>query len=85
MKKWLDKLVYVTWVDSSGVSGWRSKEWYKNFATNHDLMCETVGWVVQESADRIATSSTRSLGTDEVNGNEIIPRSAILEVVEIKG
>ncbi len=84
MAKWLDKLVWVSWIDSSGISGWRDKEWLQKFAANHNLECETVGWVVQESADRMTLSSTLSKATDEVNGNEIIPRCSILEVVEMK-
>lgn len=84
-KRYLDRLVWVDWLDSSGTSAWRELKSYQEFAKGHNLSCESVGWVIQESADRVTISSTRSKGTDEVNGNQIIPRCAIVEIVEISG
>lgn len=80
------KPVYVKWIDSNiGIGGWSNKEEYAKHAEVCDLNCETLGWIIQESKDRITVASSLTNGTNEINGRMIIPKCAILELIPISG
>ena len=50
------RLVYVEWIDSSELYGWTSP----TRMLDENLMCFSVGWLVEESDDRIVLGSSIS-------------------------
>lgn len=47
-------LVRITWVDSTGPRMWTR---LNDVLENHDMTVESVGWLVQDDADRIAIAA----------------------------
>ena len=83
--KELIRLVWVKWVDSSSDSRWSSIEDQEHDAANRDMTCESVGWVVHDDKHRIMLAQSKSSGFDQVDNTILIPKIAIVGVMEIVG
>ena len=71
------KLVRVIWLDAMAIA-----EWTKVGAVVEPQRCESVGFLVQEANDHVTVACT--VGGDEFNAAQQIPRPMIESMVEIK-
>ena len=78
------RLVYVEWVDSSELYGWTKPA----NMLDESLMCYSVGWLMEESHDRIVLCSSISLVVDKDDprgsGTIGIPKVAIKKMRTVK-
>lgn len=78
------EIVYVRWVDSHGWSTWNDARTRIKTGLEQNLMCETVGFLIAESDDRLVVASSISLDEettfDNLTDMEVIPRVAVLEM-----
>lgn len=78
----LGRLVWIRWVDSMSNDCWQSIENSRKASKDVHLTCETVGWIVDESNDRISLVQSKS-AEGYVNAKMTIPRVAVVEIVDI--
>jgi hypothetical protein len=78
------EIVYVTWLDSSGQSGWN-----RILPDEESLTCVSVGWLLEETdlSIALATSYGCRVNHDDARGDDIsvddcirIPKVAILRM-----
>lgn len=69
------KVLLITWIDSFGDSGWQQQ----GVVTAKALLCETIGFFVDESADAIAVALNRATDDRATEFGEVIhiPKVAI--------
>jgi hypothetical protein len=70
-------LVRVTWLDSSGPSGWNR---LKSVIGPFDLTCESVGWLMEDTPDRVTLCAHVAISDPDnpiVDGVMTIPKCAI--------
>ena len=81
------RLVYVRWRDSFGVGASWSETAGLTSTAHH---CLSVGWLVSESEDAICVVPHMSPANEETEaveqgcGDMTIPRSAIVEITDLK-
>ena len=75
------KWVYAKWVDSSGRSGWQQID---TAHAEHSLECESLGFLIKESDDRITISAHLFPAINNCNDTITIPRVALVEFYEIE-
>jgi hypothetical protein len=82
------KRVAVSWVDSVRTTGWRTADEARADLEQDDFLdCETVGFLVGETAERVilALNHQHVTGGEEMVGETIIiPRQAIRSVRELR-
>lgn len=65
----------IQWIDSSSIQRWEPSETYLDYARDAKLICESVGYVVYESDDRVAV--VQNLASREMDNMMVIPKVAI--------
>lgn len=65
----------VEWVDSSSITSWNAKDSYDRMAGGDSLLCRSVGFVFQESKDRLSLVLSESIFS--FNHAITIPKVAI--------
>ena len=78
-----DELSWIKWIDSQSWNGWRDRNDALKWAKEETMICESVGWILYESEDRVVISSHKAHGADMVDDVWIIPKSAIIERMRI--
>jgi len=71
-------LVLIRWTDSHYRPGWTTEE-----PSPEGLSCESVGWVVAESAEALTICGTLSADGAQRLGDFTIPKGAIQQVRQI--
>lgn len=77
------RLVFVEWYDSASTDGWRKVGVHEPIDVE-DLLCSSVGWVVEESPDVLVISShlshKRGGEINQIHSDMAIPKLAIKRV-----
>lgn len=76
-------LIWVKWVDSHTFDGWKDVQDTISEALGAKLMCESCGWLLKETDDRILLVCHRDSECEKVGSIWVIPKCAILERCEI--
>lgn len=76
-------LVWVKWIDSHTFSGWNDVQEIVNMALDANLVCESCGWLLKETDDRILLVCHRDIEFEKVDSIWVIPKLAILEWCDI--
>ena len=71
------KRVEVTWVDSAGVEGWKSRD-----ETTAPVRCRSVGYVVERNADKIVLAQSQT--SEQINGLFAIPVVAVKKIRRLR-
>jgi hypothetical protein len=83
-------MVEITWVDSVAVSlGWDDEDAYLEHMSPAMMQQKTCGYLVRETDDALMVALSRSafddpVGYGHINTAMLIPRSAVVEVVDLK-
>ena len=59
------KLVLVEWLDSAGGGGWQNIEKSRSDASENELRCETVGWLLDLTERYVLVATSRTVGRAE--------------------
>ena len=77
------KLVFVEWVDSVEHSGWAHKSESATDHNDHELKCQSVGWIVRKTTQSVTLAQSRST-LRNVAARIQIPRCAISYMQDIE-
>jgi hypothetical protein len=73
-------LIFVEWVDSHTVTGWKK---LSTLEENEPLRCVSVGWLIHDGEETKVIAPHLSRGSEQGNGIMVIPAGAILRTVII--
>lgn len=77
-------LVWVKWVDSHAFDGWKDAQEAVTKALSAKLTCESCGWLIEETDDRIVLACHRDIECEKVDSIWVIPKFAIVDRCEIQ-
>lgn len=73
-------LVYVRWRDSSSTDAWQSSAAAFERCNTTNLECESVGFLMEASRDRVTMCMSRGLDLELIGDTLTIPREAVVQI-----
>jgi hypothetical protein len=79
------RLVEVEWIDSMEIPSWRSPHEMRDAAADElDMLCHSVGWLIEETDAYVLLVSNIQASGEGVSSGMAIPRFAVVKLRDLR-